>query len=82
MAGLPVWGFVLVVIACLLVGIVGGYFLSRKIFQTELKKNPPINRNMIKAMYRSMGQTPSEARINQTMRAIEEAQKNPASRKK
>lgn len=82
MAGLPVWGFVLIVIACLIVGIVIGYFASRKLFQVELKKNPPINRNMIKAMYRSMGQTPSEARINQTMRAIEEAQKNPSSRKK
>lgn len=72
-----VWGFVLSLIGCLLVGLVIGYFVSRKLFQSALKKNPPINRNMIKAMYRSMGQTPSEARVNQTMRAIEEAQKHP-----
>lgn len=72
-----IWGFVLSLIGCLLVGLVIGYFVSRKLFQSALKKNPPINRNMIKAMYRSMGQTPSEARVNQTMRAIEEAQKHP-----
>ncbi len=72
-----VWGFVLSLIGCLLVGLVIGYFVSRKLFRSALKKNPPINRNMIKAMYRSMGQTPSEARVNQTMRAIEEAQKHP-----
>lgn len=74
---IPVWGFVLALIACIVVGILVGYFVSRKLFQTALKKNPPINRNMVKAMYRSMGQTPSEARVNQTMRAIEEAQKHP-----
>ena len=74
---IAIWGFVLSLIGCLLVGLVIGYFVSRKLFQSALKKNPPITRNMIKAMYRSMGQTPSEARINQTMRAIEEAQKNP-----
>lgn len=77
MMTIAIWGFVLSLIGCLLVGLVIGYFVSRKLFQSALKKNPPINRNMIKAMYRSMGQTPSEARINQTMRAIEEAQKHP-----
>lgn len=77
MMGIDIWGFVLSLIGCLLVGLVIGYFVSRKLFQSALKKNPPINRNMIKAMYRSMGQTPSEARVNQTMRAIEEAQKHP-----
>lgn len=77
MMEIAIWGFVLSLIGCLLVGLVIGYFVSRKLFQSALKKNPPINRNMIKAMYRSMGQTPSEARVNQTMRAIEEAQKHP-----
>lgn len=77
MMEIVIWGFVLSLIGCLLVGLVIGYFVSRKLFQSALKKNPPINRNMIKAMYRSMGQTPSEARVNQTMRAIEEAQKHP-----
>ncbi|MDD7328256.1 MAG: YneF family protein [bacterium] len=30
---------------------------------------------MIRAMYRSMGRTPTEANVNQTMRAIQDAQK-------
>ena len=44
-------------------------------FKKEMEKHPPIDENVIKAMYRSMGQTPSQARINQTMRAVKEAQK-------
>ncbi len=72
---IPVWGFVLCIIGVLLVGVVGGYFLARKLFKTELEKNPPISEAMIKAMYSSMGVTPSQARVNQTMRAIKEASK-------
>ena len=50
----------------------------------EVKKNPPISEDMIKAMYRSMGVTPSQARLNQTMKAINEAQsgkKSPSNKK-
>ncbi len=74
---IPVWGFVLALIGALLVGLIIGFFGSRKLFKTELEKNPPFNEAMIKAMYKSMGVTPSQARVNQTMRAIKEAQKNP-----
>ena len=74
---IPVWGFVLALIGALLVGLFIGFFGSRKLFKTELEKNPPFNEAMIKAMYKSMGVTPSQARVNQTMRAIKEAQKNP-----
>jgi uncharacterized protein YneF (UPF0154 family) len=75
---IPIYGFVLSLIACILVGLVIGYFVCRKLFQKELQKNPPISEAMIKAMYRSMGVTPSQARINQTMKAMKDAQKNPS----
>jgi uncharacterized protein YneF (UPF0154 family) len=69
-------GFVFILLGCIIVGIVIGYFITRKLFKSELEKNPPISEAMIKAMYRSMGVTPSQARVNQTMKAIKESQKS------
>ncbi len=64
---------VLIAILCFIAGLVGGYFLTRALFKRELKKNPPISEKAIKAMYKSMGRTPSEAQINATMRAMQDA---------
>lgn len=72
---IPIWAFVLIVILCPIIGIVAGLFIAKFIFQKQLKENPPINRDMIKAMYKSMGVNPSEARLNQTMKAIDDASK-------
>ncbi len=77
MMEIAIVGFVFALIGCLLAGLVGGYFLARFLFKKAMKDNPPISRDMIKAMYRSMGRTPSEAQVNQTMKAIDNAQKNP-----
>lgn len=66
--------FVFILLACIIVGVILGFFLARRFVKKELEKNPPFNEAMIKAMYRSMGRTPSQAQINQTMRAIKEAQ--------
>ncbi len=75
MVSMNVVGFVFMIIGLVLAGLIAGYFLARFLFQKTLKDNPPINRDMIKAMYRSMGRTPSEAQVNQTMKAMENAQK-------
>lgn len=75
MVSMNVVGFVFMLIGILLAGAVGGYFLARFLFQKTLKDNPPISRDMIKAMYRSMGKNPSEAQLNQTMKAMDNAQK-------
>jgi uncharacterized protein YneF (UPF0154 family) len=77
MMEIAIVGFVFALIGCLLAGLVAGYFLARFLFKKAMKDNPPISRDMIKAMYRSMGRTPSEAQVNQTMKAIDNAQKNP-----
>ena len=62
------WYYVLIIaIACLLAGLVAGYFISRKVFQNQLDKNPPINEDMIRAMYSQMGRKPSEAQIRAVM---------------
>ena len=76
MMEIAIVGFVFALIGCLIAGLVAGYFLARFLFKKAMKDNPPISRDMIKAMYRSMGRTPSEAQVNQTMKAIDYAQKN------
>ncbi len=58
---------VVIIVGCLLVGLVAGFFITRAIFQKQLKDNPPINRNMIRAMFLQMGRKPSEKDINRVM---------------
>ena len=36
----------------------------------ELKKNPPINEQMIKTMMSQMGRTPSQKQVNQMMKQM------------
>ena len=62
-------------ILCVLVGLVAGYFLARYIFKKQLEKNPPINENMIRAMYMQMGRKPSEAQIRQIMNSVNKQKK-------
>lgn len=64
------WGALLIGIAALLVGAVIGYFVTRKIFQTQLEKNPPINEKMIRAMYQQMGRKPSESQVRAIMNSV------------
>lgn len=54
----------------LLVGLVAGFFVARFIMKRELKKNPPINEQMIKIMMSQMGRTPTQKQINQMMKAM------------
>lgn len=54
----------------LVIGGVAGFFISRKVFTNQLKKNPPINEKMIRAMFLSMGQKPSEAKIRQVINSM------------
>ena len=58
------------IIVALLGGLIGGFFLSRWFFKRELEKNPPINENMIRAMFMKMGRKPSEAQIRAVMNSM------------
>ncbi|NLI94353.1 MAG: YneF family protein [Erysipelotrichaceae bacterium] len=60
-------GFVLL---GLIVGGVAGFFIARWYFKKQLEENPPINEDMIRAMYMSMGRKPSEAQIRQVMQNV------------
>ncbi|AAG34745.1 YneF family protein [Mycoplasmoides pneumoniae] len=54
----------------LLVGVIIGYFISIKIFKKQIRDNPPITENQIKAMYAKMGRKLSETQVKEIMRSI------------
>mgnify|MGYP004475432669 CR=1 FL=1 len=61
---------ILYLLGGLIGGAVIGFFVSRKIFANQLKKNPPINEKMIRAMFLQMGRKPSETQIKQVMNSM------------
>ena len=54
----------------IVIGGVAGFFITRYIFNKQLKENPPISEKQIRAMFISMGQKPSEAKIQQVLRSM------------
>jgi uncharacterized protein YneF (UPF0154 family) len=60
---MDIWQTILYLAIGLVGGGVAGFFGARWYFQKELKKNPPINEKMIRAMFLSMGRKPSEAQV-------------------
>ena len=63
---------ILVVIGLIMGGVIG-FFVSKKYMEKYLKKNPPINEQMIKIMMSQMGRTPTQKQINQMMKAMNNA---------
>ena len=68
MVNLEWWWLVGFIVLALIAGGAIGFFVTRYIFQKQLKENPPVNEKMIRAMFRSMGRTPSEKQIREIMR--------------
>lgn len=65
---------ILYLVGGLIAGAVIGFFMSKHFMQKYLKKNPPINEEMIKALMMQMGRKPSQKQINQMMKAMEKYQ--------
>ena len=61
---------VLIAILALLIGAALGFFIARKYMMNYLKKNPPINEQMLRTLLMQMGQKPSQKKIKQMMRAM------------
>ena len=64
---------ILLVVIGIIIGAVIGFFVARKFMGKYLKKNPPINEQMIKIMMSQMGRTPTQKQINQMMKAMNNA---------
>jgi len=71
---IEVWQFVFYLILCLIIGLIGGYFGARAIIKRELQKNPPVNEQMIRAMFLQMGRKPSEAQIRAVLNSMKKNQ--------
>ena len=52
------------------IGAIIGFFGARYMFKKQLRKNPPINEKMIRAMYMEMGRKPSETQIRKIMASV------------
>ena len=65
---------ILLLLVGIILGAVIGFFLARLFMQKYLKKNPPINEDMIKALMMQMGRKPNQKQINQMMKAMEKYQ--------
>ena len=68
--GLPIAGWVGIIIAVAVAGFAGGFFLARFLIKKQLRENPPITEAQIRAMYASMGRKPTEKQVRATMNAI------------
>ena len=68
------WSDILYVTVGLIVGLLAGFFIAKRMFQKQLKENPPINEEMIKTLMRGMGRNPSQKQVNQLMKQMQRFQ--------
>ena len=57
--------WIFVAIITFILGMVAGFFISRKYMIKYFEENPPISEDMIRAMMAQMGQKPSAKRVRQ-----------------
>ena len=72
---LEIWQFIIIVIVLIVLVAIATFFITRKIFERTLEKNPPINEDMIKIMMSSMGRTPSQKQVNLVMKQMQKMNK-------
>ena len=61
---------ILKILGGVIVGAIAGFFIARTYMKKYMKKNPPINEQMIRAMMSQMGRTPSQKQVNQVMKSM------------
>ena len=54
----------------MIIGGAAAFFFTKRMFEKQIKENPPIDEKMIRAMYMQMGRKPSEAQIRQIMKSM------------
>lgn len=69
------WHDILMIVIGLIAGVILGFFGARFLMQKYLKKNPPINEEMIKVMMSGMGRTPTQKQVNQVMKQMQKINK-------
>ena len=69
------WGALLIALGSVVLGLVVGFFLTKKYISNKIKQNPPINAGMIRAMYTQMGRKPSERQVRSVISEMRKHQK-------
>ena len=64
------WNQILYLAIGLVVGAVVTFILTKRAFTKKIKENPLITEKQIRQMFISMGQKPSEARVQQVLRSM------------
>ncbi len=70
---MEIWQCIVLILIAIVVTAIVTFIIVRKLFAKQLKKNPPINENMIRAMFAQMGRTPSEKQVRAVMKSMEDA---------
>ena len=53
-----------------LVGAAISFYFTKKMFEKQIKENPPITEKQVRAMFLQMGRKPSEAQIRAVMKSM------------
>lgn len=69
-----IWMDILYLVIGLVVGLLAGFFISKKLVSKQLKENPPVSEEMIKTLMRGMGRNPSQKQVNQLMKQMQKFQ--------
>nr|WP_318023811.1 YneF family protein [Mycoplasmopsis sturni] len=59
----------IIILVALIVGLLT-FFLVKRMFEKQIKENPPITEKQIRVMFQQMGRTASETQIRQIMRSV------------
>ena len=62
---------ILLLVIGILIGAVIGFLLARHFMKKYIADNPPITKEMLKALMMQMGRKPNQKQINQMMKAME-----------
>ncbi|ADU30651.1 YneF family protein [Evansella cellulosilytica] len=65
------WLYILIGVLSLIAGVALGFFIARQYMMNYMKKNPPINEKMLRMMMMQMGMNPSQKKVNQMMKAMQ-----------
>ncbi|VEU72836.1 Uncharacterised protein family (UPF0154) [Mycoplasmopsis gallopavonis] len=64
---------IFVVIGVVIITALVTFLLSKRMFEKQIKENPPITEKMIRVMFNQMGRKASETQIRQIMRSMQNA---------
>jgi uncharacterized protein YneF (UPF0154 family) len=70
---MPIGAAIGLAVFALILGAVLGYLISLKVFEKQLKKNPPITEKQIRTMLTMMGRKPSEKQVREIMRGMQQS---------